>query len=134
MRTRLVATLIAVLCMGLLVPATAHRGVRLSICIPYYRGGECARGEAAPSYTYGHSVPIRGRVRPEHGGTVKVQRRKGAQPWATVARVPLEDGRYRYVWHTTRRDADQDTAYEFRAVLARHDRSRVQRVYVLFGE
>lgn len=135
MRTRTtVVMLIACLSGGLILPADAHQDVRLSICIPYYAGAKCARGEGAPSYIYGDRVPVRGRARPEHGGTVKIKRRKGRQPWRTVARVSLEQGRYRYVWRTTRRDADQNTPYKFRAVLPRHDRSRVQRVYVLFRE
>ena len=49
--------------------AEAHRDVKLSICIPYYPGADCARRDEAPSYTYGSNVPIRGRSRPEHGGT-----------------------------------------------------------------
>lgn len=103
--------------------AEAHRVVNLSICIPYYPGADCARRDEAVSYRYGSNVPIRGRARPEHGGTVKIQRRKGAAAWRTVARVDLEGGRYRYVWQTRRRHADQDTPYKFRATLARHDRS-----------
>lgn len=114
--------------------AEAHRDVRLSICIPYYAGAECARRGEAPSYMYGQRVPVRGRVRPLHGGTVTIKRRKGQQPWRVVGRVPLTDGRYRYVWRTSRADADQNTPYKFRAVLPNHDRSRVQKVYVLFGE
>ncbi|MDP9068178.1 MAG: hypothetical protein M3N53_07515 [Actinomycetota bacterium] len=136
MRTRsMVVVVIAGLCAGSVPPAAAHGDVRLSICIPYHVGGECARrSEAPPSYHYGDRVPIKGRARPNHEGAVKIQRRRGARPWRTVARVLLVDGRYRYVWQTTRRDADQDTPYRFRAVLPDHDRSRVQRVYVLFGE
>jgi len=57
--------------------ANAHRDVKLSICIPYYPGTECARRGEAPSYIYGSNVPIRGRAHPEHGGVVKIQRPEG---------------------------------------------------------
>lgn len=132
MKRAVVASIFALISMA--VPVKAHRDVSISICIPYYRGAECARGEGAPSYLYGQDVPVKGRARPVHGGTVKIQRRQRQDPWRTVARVELVDGRYRYVWHTKRRHADQGTPYKFRSILPNHDVSRVQKVYVLYGE
>lgn len=115
-------------------PGVAHRDVRLSICIPYYAGSECAKRGEAPSYIYGQRITVRGRARPAHEGQIKIQRRLGRQPWKTVARVRLVEGRYRYVWQTYRKHADQDTPYRFRAWLPHHDHSRTQSVYVLYGE
>ncbi len=114
--------------------AFAHQDIRLTICIPYYKGASCAKSDEPPSYNYGDDVVVKGRTIPKHGGTVAIHRRKGSRPWRTVARVDIEDGRYRYVWHTKRKHADQNTPYKFRSVLPNHDKSRVQRVYVLFGE
>lgn len=130
-------TAIMVVCLvafSLPITTQAHDDVTISICIPYHRGGECARGRGAPSYLYGQRVPVKGRVRPTHGGVVKIQRRKGTRPWRTVARVHLDGGRYRYEWQTRRRHADQDTPYRFRSILPNHDVSQVQKVYVLYGE
>jgi hypothetical protein len=113
----------------------AHRDVRVGICIPSYKGGPCARGKAAPSYLYGQKVVVKGKVNPRHAGTVKVERRKRKRAWRVVARERLEAGRrYRYVWQTRRRHADQGDPYEFRAILPGHDVSRVQKVYVLYSE
>ena len=116
--------------------ATAHRDARVSLCIPFYKGGPCPKkDDAAPSYYYGQRVPVKGRVEPRHDGIVRVQRRKGGQPWRTVAKRSVdEDGRYRYVWQTRRRHADQGRPYKFRAVFPGHDRSRVKKVFVLFSE
>lgn len=116
--------------------ATAHRDVRTSLCIPFYKGGPCPKkDDAAPSYYYGQRIPVKGRVRPEHQGTVRIQRRKGERPWHVVAKRPLDqDGRYRYVWKTRKRNADQDDPYEFRAIFRGHDKSRVKKVFVLFFE
>lgn len=114
--------------------ADAHQDVRVGICIPYYKGGACARGEGAPSYRYGQDVVVKGRVRPGHSGTVKVERRKKGSDWEVVSRRQLDDARYRYVWHTRRRHADQGEPYKFRVTLPRHDVSDVQKVFVLFSE
>ena len=127
-------SLAGLIAMSAVIPATAHDDVTISICIPYYRGSRCAERGSAPSYIYGQDVPVKGRINRSHSGTVRVQRRQRRQPWRTVARVALVQRRYRYVWHTTRDDADQGTPYKFRAVLARHDHSRTQKVYVLFRE
>lgn len=115
--------------------AAAHGDVRVSICIPYFEGGECAGKGENPSYTYGDTVTVRGRVDPSHRGIIRIKRSKGEDPWRVIAKVELnEEGRYIYRWKTTRKDADQGTPYLFKAVLRNHDESRVQGVYVLFGE
>lgn len=125
----------ALLMAGAGAPVEAHKDVRISICIPYYKGAACAEKGEAPSYNYGDDVVVKGRARPNHAGRVIIQRRKGENPWRRVATRALRDGkRYRYVWHTDRDDADQNTPYKFRVRLPQHDTSRVQRVYVLFGE
>jgi 5-hydroxyisourate hydrolase-like protein (transthyretin family) len=107
----------------------------MSICIPYYKGGECHKGPGGPSYYYGDEVVVKGRSKPSHDGKVKIQRRHGDEDWKTVARPELnENGRYRYAWKTTAEDADQGIPHRFRTVLPNHDRSPVQKVYVLFYE
>ena len=121
--------LVTLLVMALAGPAFGHRDVGLTICVPYYRGAGCApqgKNAPTPSYVYGDSVPVKGRVEPAHGGTVRIQRTQRQLPWRTVARVPLEGGRYRFLWHTTRRDADQGRPFRFRAVLPDHDTSPVR--------
>lgn len=115
--------------------AQGHRDTRVGLCIPYYKGGPCVKGKVAASYKYGEDVPIKGRVRPEHRGTIRIKRRKGSNPWRVVATPRLDaDGRYRYVWHTRRRNADQGEPYRFKAVLRGHDVSPIRRVAVLFEE
>ncbi len=115
--------------------ATAHSDVRMTICIPYYKGGECAAKGENPSYTYGDTVTVRGRAIPTHRGVVRIKRSKGEEPWRVVAKVEIDDnGRYVYRWRTNRDDADQTTPYLFKTVLRNHDGSRTQGVYVLFGE
>ena len=114
---------------------SAHEADSLTICIPFYRGGECASANGpSPAYRYGQRVVVRGRIAPKHEGTVRVRRRQGLREWRTVARVPLTDGRYRYVWQTKRRHVDQNRPYKFRVVVPNHARSRTQKVYVLFRE
>lgn len=117
-------------------PVAAHRDSRVSICIPYFEGSRCApKGKVAPAYNYGATVVVKGHARPTHGGTVKIERRKGSQPWKVVAKRELDDeGRYRYEWQTRRRDADQGRPYRFRTRLPHHDVSRAQKVYVQFFE
>ncbi|MDQ4124100.1 MAG: hypothetical protein M3134_00675 [Actinomycetota bacterium] len=116
--------------------ATAHRDAQVSLCIPFYKGGPCPKkNDPAPSYYYGKRIPVKGRVKPRHDGTVRIQRRKGEQPWRTVAKRAVdEDGRYRYEWQTRRRHADQGRPYKFRAVFPGHDKSRVKKVFVLLFE
>ena len=116
-------------------PAEAHLGSKVTICIPYYQGARCARGEAAPSYQYGDTVVVKGHAKPEHDGIVRIKRRKGHSPWIVVARVALDgDGHYRYAWQTHRSDADQNTPYKFKTLLPQHDVSPTQKVLVLYGE
>lgn len=116
--------------------AGAHNDVKVGLCIPYYKGGPCVKDKkTAASYKYGWDVPIKGRVQPEHGGTIRIKRRKGSNPWRVVATPSLDsDGRYRYVWHTRRRNADQGRPYKFKAVLRGHDVSPIRKVAVLFEE
>ena len=140
---------------GVPLPATAHEG-RATICIPSYRGGPCFRpppetsyeGEGGPSYRFGDVVPVKGRVSPRHRGRIEILGRKAPDYelrrlmpdfpfplWETVATVPLDGrGRFRYLWRTTRRDADQGRPYQFRVRLMGHAESRIQEVYVLLGE
>jgi len=136
-RSRLAAVWIIAIALAV-VPGSevlGHKGSRVTICIPYYKGGPCSKGKKTPSYYYGKRIPIKGKTRPEHGGVVRIQRRKGAKPWRVVARQRLDDrGRYRYVWHTEGKDADQGTPYKFRTILSSHDTSRVRKVYVVVTE
>ena len=113
----------------------AHRDVRIGICIPYRKGGRCATDRAAPSYLYGSQVVVKGRIRPHHRGTVEIERRDPGGAWKVVARRSVNDeARYRYVWQTRRKDANQGDPYKFRVHLPGHARSRVRKVFVLFSE
>lgn len=116
--------------------AGAHQDVRVGLCIPYYKGGPCVKDEkVAATYEYGDDVPIKGKVRPEHDGTIRIKRRKGPSSWRVVATPSIDArGRYRYVWHTRKRHADQGTPYEFKAVLRGHDVSPIRKVAIVFGE
>ncbi len=146
---------IAIVAAGVHLPASAHEA-KATICIPSYRGGPCFRpppettyeGEGGPSYRFGEVVPVKGRVSPQHQGQIEILRRKAPDYelrrlmpefpfplWETVAKVPLDDrGRFRYMWKTTRHDADQGRPYQFRVRLVGHAESRIQEVYVLYGE
>lgn len=163
MNRRNIATLFVVgLLGGSVSPAAAHGDPKVTICIPSYPGGPCFKspsgtsyeGEGGPSYLYGQGVPVKGKVGPKHKGRVEIQRRKAPDYeirrhmpdfplplWETVAEVRLnEEGVYRYVWKTARGDADQGNPYQFRVILpghivsSRQGTSRIQEVYVLYGE
>lgn len=136
-------------------PTAAHDAV-VRICIPAYEGGPCFRpppytsyeGEGGPSYRFGDAVVVKGRVGPSHAGRVEILRRKAPEYevrrlmpdfpfplWEVVGTVRLDaQGRYRYVWKTTRADADHARPYQLRVRLAEHGESRIHEVYVLYGE
>lgn len=146
---------VSIVAAGVPLPASAHQA-EATICIPSYRGGPCFRppretsyeGEGGPSYRFGDVVPIKGRVTPRHRGDIEILRRKAPDYelrrlmpdfpfplWETVAKVPFDDlGRFHYLWKTARRDADQDHPYQVRVKLGGHAESRIQEVYVLYGE
>jgi hypothetical protein len=135
LRMTLAAFLTVAMSLTSLSTIEAHQDSRVGLCIPYYSGGPCARGNLTPSYYYDESIPIKGRVSPVHSGIIKIQRTKGTRPWRTVAKARINGkGRYRWVWQPEPRHADQGRPHRFRAILPNHDVSPVRKVAVLYRE